>query len=245
MVPSSVLTGMTRQVISRLEIKVRGIYASLLANTSLIKGDSSTQGRCQPQADGRYQWGFSFLLLFICLVLLLVWTVGTYLLWLKPRIAMRDQGEREIAGEYTAVVELATAMNNEFEKHEEKLGAMRERQIRTKIKEDLKGGAMIYHAPIRERNSGFWVSLKRASKRDKWWILAFSIGMLFTIVVGCLPPTGSGLAFVSFSSIVVLGIVFARFVGVQKRSRRLMIALFILMGAVVAIIIVSEHNNLL
>jgi hypothetical protein len=147
---------------------------------------------------------------------------------------MRGHGEREIAGEYTAVVELATAMDKEFDKHEENLGVMRERQIRAKIKKELKGGAMVYHAPLREFDSSFWVSLKRAVMKDKWWILAILIATLCTIIVPVTAGTESGLAFLMFSSFVLGGILLARFVGVQNRSRRLMIVLFTLLGAVLA-----------
>jgi hypothetical protein len=148
---------------------------------------------------------------------------------------MCGHGDREIAGEYTAVVELATAMDKEFDKHEENLGVMRERQIQAKIKLDLKGGAMVYYAPLREYDSSFWVCLKRAVRKDKWWILAMVIGMVCTIVVGVVSGWGPGLGFVVFSSFVSTGILLARFVGVQKRSRRLMMVLFTLLGIVLAI----------
>jgi hypothetical protein len=144
-------------------------------NETLKLGDSSTGGFCQPQIGGSYKWEFSFLLAFICIMLLIVWTVGTFLMWMKATIAMRQHDDREIAGGYKAVVELATTMDSQFSKQEEDVAKMRDGQVRSRIKQDLKGGSMVYEAPHREIQSSMWNILMLCKKwlwKDKWWLFA-------------------------------------------------------------------------
>ncbi|KAE9978793.1 hypothetical protein EG328_001249 [Venturia inaequalis] len=90
-------------------------YTTSSENETFVLGDPTIQGKCQP--DVSYKWGFSFLFLFIFLIVLLVWTAGTYIMWLKARLALRHHDDAEIVGEYKAVINLASAMNNEFGKH--------------------------------------------------------------------------------------------------------------------------------
>jgi len=214
----------------------KATYTTSTNNETCVLGDSTTQGKCQP--DVTYKWGFSFLLLFVCLILLLVWTAGTYILWLKARLAMRHHEDAEIAGEYKAVLELASAMNNEFGKHGKNPGVLRERQIKTVIKNELNGGTMMYHSPLREEEKfKFHHGFKRWIVRDKWWMLAFSISLpcIFGPMFGALRGSmGRGFPFAIFSVFVAAGILVARMVGTTKRSRILLLVIFLIFGVITA-----------
>ncbi|KAE9969476.1 hypothetical protein EG328_006839 [Venturia inaequalis] len=143
----------------------KGLYTTSSNNQTFALGDSSTQGRCQPEIT--YQWGFSFLLLFNFLVLLLLWSIGTYVLWLNSRLSTIPTEEPEIAGGYKAVIELASVMNHQFGKNGEDPLVLRERQIQTRIKRDLGGGRMKYRSVQREpkyfpfRGYALWEYLHR------------------------------------------------------------------------------------
>jgi len=226
-------------------ISSNAAYTTLTSNETLILGDSSTRGKCQP--DVTYKWGFSFVLLFIFLVLLMIWTTGTFILWLKARLSMRHDTDWEVVGEYKAIIELATAMNNDFGKHGDNPGTLRERQIRSKIKHDLNGGSIMYHSPLREINFRFRDGLKRWFKRNKWWLLAFFISAGCAIVAAAavladqeephnadqVNPIG-GTAFSMFCIFLCSGVLTARMVGRTKRSRGLILASFTLIGVIVA-----------
>ena len=58
----------------------------------------------------RYQWGFSFIQLFIMNILVLLWALGIFFMWAIARLRMHQQGHTSIAGEHKATLELAASM---------------------------------------------------------------------------------------------------------------------------------------
>lgn len=129
-------------------------YTTISNNQTFVLGDSSTKGRCQPAST--YQWGFSFLLLFDFLLLLFIWSIGTYSLWINVRSSVDPLEEPpEIAGGYKAVLELASVMNSQFGKIGEDAIALREQQIQRMVKKDLIGGSMKYRSGPREQGRWF------------------------------------------------------------------------------------------
>jgi hypothetical protein len=187
-------------------------------------------GSCQPTKS--YQWGFSFVLLFICLILLGVWSIGTYILWLKAHLALRIHGEPQIAGEYKAVIELAAAMNNEFSKHDENLEFLRERQIKGKIMHMINGGTIRYDSPSPDKSFSFWDGFKHWAKRDKWWWPGYVLSSLF-FVLG---------AFISnslwiMSGFMLGGIFAARTVGQTGKSQCLIGLIFLILGIILAVLL--------
>lgn len=211
-------------------------YTTSSENETFVLGDPKTQGKCQP--DVSYKWGFSFLFLFIFLIILLVWTAGTYIMWLKARLAMRHHVDVEIVGEYKAVINLASAMNNEFGKRGENPGVLRERQIRSKMKKELNGGTMMYHSPLREIKFKYSDGFKRWLTRDKWWILAFTISLI-CVAAPIASRRSGGFLLGIFSFSVAAGILAARMIGRTKRSRILMLVIFFVLGLLTVIILGS------
>lgn len=219
-------------------------YTTSSDNETFVLGDSTTQGKCQP--DVSYKWGFSFLFLFIFLIVLLVWTAGTYIMWLKARLAMRHHDNAEIVGEYKAVINLASAINNEFGKRGENPGFLRERQIRLMMKKELNGGTMMYHSPLRENKFKYREGFKRWLIRDKWWILALTISLVCVIAPvatfgfrGFNHSDYGAFGFGIFSVFIAAGIFAARMIGRTKRSRVLTIVIFLVLGLLAVITLES------
>ncbi|TID18941.1 hypothetical protein E6O75_ATG06062 [Venturia nashicola] len=213
-------------------------YTTSSGNETFVLGDPTTQGKCQP--DVSYKWGFSFLFLFIFLIVLLVWTVGTYIMWLKARLALRHHDDAEIVGEYKAVINLASAMNNEFGKHGEIPGVLRERQIRSIMKKELNGGTMMYQSPLRENKFRFRDGFKRWLIKDKWWILAFTTSLICVVAPNATSySTYGSFLFGTLSLFIAVGIPAARIIGRTKRSRILMLAIFLVLGLLTIIIMGS------
>lgn len=162
-------------------------------------------------------------------------------MWLKARLALRHHDDAEIVGEYKAVINLASAMNNEFGKHGENPGALRERQIRSIMKRELNGGTMIYHSPLRENKSKYRDELKRWLIRDKWWVLAFTISVVcIAAPIGTRPLRRGRFLFGIFSFLVAAGILAARTIGRTKRSQVLILVIFLVLGLFTLIILGSS-----
>lgn len=134
----------------------------------------SVNGTCQPL--GPYQWGFSFLLLFIFLLTLLIWSIGTYIFWLEAHLALKVRDICEIPGNYKAVIGLGAAIQREFVKEGEDITCLEERQIISRMRRDLKGGAIKNDgAIIRQPQYRFREVIKRWFRRDKWWFGGFVV----------------------------------------------------------------------
>ncbi|KAF2434612.1 hypothetical protein EJ08DRAFT_627574 [Tothia fuscella] len=185
-------------------------------------------GVCQPTVT--YKWGFSFLILFVCLVCLIVWTIGTYILWLKAHLALRAKGDTGVAGEYKAIIELSEAMTISLRSYREKPETLHEKQIRKIIRKDLSGGTMMYHAPLRTEPYSFWAGFKRWGKRDKWWILALAINALVLSLAAGYYQFGLAV----FSAFPFSGMVLARWIGQTWRSRTLIIVFHLFLGVIIA-----------
>ncbi|KAF2730980.1 hypothetical protein EJ04DRAFT_584472 [Polyplosphaeria fusca] len=133
----------------------------------------SQNGQCQSTKD--YKWGASFIQLFVWMNLMLIWSVGIYFMWLKAHKVLQQCGDKEIAGKYKAVLELATAIQENLEPHrgDGPKTEMTEAELQQRIDKDLKGGHMAYQVPVlRGEPIKFRRLLWAWFVRDKWWRLA-------------------------------------------------------------------------
>ncbi|KAJ8106925.1 hypothetical protein OPT61_g9216 [Boeremia exigua] len=144
----------------------------------------STHGKCQNTDN--YQWGFSFLQLFICILLLLAWTIGIYVMWIYTHytLAMSNRLSDEISGECRAVLELAAAMQTELDMQDIDPAILREKPLKSRIDKELRGGAVAYsHPDSTPKVHSIRNGLKRWFKTEKWWFLAIFITSVFTSTV--------------------------------------------------------------
>jgi len=212
----------------------RGLWYYAASNETFTIAELKSGGNCQPTAT--YKWGFSFLILFICLLLTFFWSVGTYILWLKAHLALRNHGEPESAGDYKAIIELAAAMNNEFAKHDENVEFLRERQIQGKVKHIMNGGTMWYDSPAQEKEFNFWDEFKEWAKRDKWWWPAYLLSTGSFITGACLY-----FPWFMISLFVLIGTFVARTVGQTGKSRCLIVLFFLLSSFIPMIAVLPKE----
>ncbi|KAH6626304.1 hypothetical protein B0J18DRAFT_137439 [Chaetomium sp. MPI-SDFR-AT-0129] len=56
----------------------------------------NANGRCQSKADDKvYQWGFSYIQVFIMTLVLILWTLGTWLVWLQAHINLPPRNDEQ------------------------------------------------------------------------------------------------------------------------------------------------------
>jgi hypothetical protein len=187
-----------------------------------------------------YKWGFSFLQLLICLVLLFIWTAGIYIMWLRAYFTMkaRECDPSDISGEYRAVIELATAMQFELSSIKVDPHNLTEEQLSRKINKDIKGGAISYaYTTAKPRTYNYTKRLRSWIIREIWWLLA----MLLT-------STWAALAFLRYHKLlkplslffwlsgVWLGQFWAMCIGTTRGSRLLIIWFCALTSAAISLL---------
>jgi hypothetical protein len=116
--------------------------------------------------------------LVICLVLLLAWTTGIYIMWIYTHytIASHARHSEEVPGEYRAILELAAAMRMELDISDARLSVLKEKQLRERIKKDIQGGA-IFHAysDANLKVHSIRKSLRVWLKENTWWFVAMAL----------------------------------------------------------------------
>lgn len=128
-----------------------------------------------------YKWGFSFFQLYIMIAMVLVWTLGIYMMWLQAHLTMRKRGRQDVAGEQKAILELAESMRHNLMKHGHDPSTMTEAEIDKAMAEDLKGGSITYQLPIMPEGFSLRKGLKGWLVREKWW----TIVLLLLLIVVC------------------------------------------------------------
>jgi hypothetical protein len=91
-------------------------------------------------------------------------------------MALRNRHAHEISGENRAVLELAAAMQIELDIHEYHPSALKEKELKERIKKDIRGGTIssAYLGDALESHS-VWKSLVVWFKRDKWWFMGMFV----------------------------------------------------------------------
>jgi hypothetical protein len=137
-------------------------------------------GRCQ--TIGTYRWGFSFLQLFVCIILLFLWTVGIYVLWLRAHftLKLRNHDSRQTSGPHKAILELSAAMEKQLDLEDTDAAILIEEQLDERINNELKGGAIFYASayPLPAGYS-FRKGTKEWIKREKWWLVVLFVATTF------------------------------------------------------------------
>ncbi|KAK0724608.1 hypothetical protein B0H67DRAFT_568303 [Lasiosphaeris hirsuta] len=135
-------------------------------------------GSCQPL--GTYKWGFSFVQLFIVLIILLLWTVGTCTMWLKAHLTLLRRADGEVPNKYNASLVLAARMRSDL-----KIGITRQltnQELDGVIKEHTGGRIDMQEAiPVQDFDlrRGLWGWVKA----NKWWS-ALLVSLALVLVAG-------------------------------------------------------------
>ncbi|WQF79509.1 hypothetical protein CDEST_04523 [Colletotrichum destructivum] len=139
-------------------------------------------GSCQPMSDPdfsadsareSYEWGFSFLQLYILVILLLVWTLCIAFVWLKARMTMRMRRRRDVPRGYKGVLELAGAIRKELQ--ECNPDDLSHDQLYEEIKKRLRGGRIELEKADSPEPWCFWRGGWAYCKDEKWWVVAILV----------------------------------------------------------------------
>lgn len=162
------------------------------SNTTYSVEDIEAIGSCQSLE--RYQWGFSLLQLFINVLLLLLWAIGVWILWLKAHKELKRRGQVEASSRYRAVLDLASALEQEVSKDGETARTLTNKQLTTHVKKRLHGGAIKVDtlAPISQYKfrKSFWPWVKGHA----WWTLLIFITCGMLTVAALLATLGASIA---------------------------------------------------
>lgn len=111
-----------------------------------------------------YQWGFSFLQLFVDLLLLLAWAIGIWVLWLQAHSELRRK-EIEASNRYRSVLDLAAALNRDMATIGESADAISNQQLARLAKTRLHGVAVKAIDPVPSARYTYWTWIK---ERKGW-----------------------------------------------------------------------------
>jgi hypothetical protein len=163
-------------------------------------------------------------------ILLLIWMLGTLLMYLRARIRMHRHDIPGAVGEYKAVFELASAMHTQFEDVEKTEGRdasnLSEDHLRRRIAKDLKGGSISYRSSLlpegdlgihnrKPVNAPSVWNFRRWFTKERWWIMGLTISICGVPATLCFPV---GTYFL-LGWMWPLLFVFSMYVGRSGRSR--------------------------
>jgi hypothetical protein len=161
-------------------------------------------GRCQQQ--NAYQWGFSFLLLFIALLLSALWALGMWAMWLDAYCNSKiDAAGGRDMGSWRAVMDLAEAiaacLNSDSTRGQDSAASifaetkdMGDGEIRRRVERKSKRGEIEYvdlvrsdmAAITRSAQLRMWLQKRRWGRwllRWRGWIIAATVLVVLLIVV--------------------------------------------------------------
>ncbi|KAH6856924.1 hypothetical protein B0I37DRAFT_334595 [Chaetomium sp. MPI-CAGE-AT-0009] len=175
-------------------------------------------GSCQG-LDNTYQWGFSFLQLFIVLFLLLIWIVAMYTMWLKGHLDLEQRNGDEAPARFKAVLDLATALNHELDSEDtgESSDGLTNRQLQRCISKRLNGGRVAVQTPFPASVYSFRKDTWSWIKKERWWFALLVVSVSLSAMTWLFIPLVLFLLF-AFSVILALAIG-------QTRGSRVLICL--------------------
>ncbi|OHF02726.1 hypothetical protein CORC01_01827 [Colletotrichum orchidophilum] len=171
------------------EVESNMTYAS--GNETYTKNYMKAFGSCQPMSDHgngtdaareSYQWGFSYLQLYILILLLVLWTLSLAYMWLKARLTRGMRQRYDVPRGYKGVLTMSDAMRKELQETDP--DQLSHDQLSAEIKKRLKGGSMqleLTHSPA---TYGFWRASWMWFKEEKWWVgaILLMLGLSLTLM---------------------------------------------------------------
>lgn len=212
-------------------------------------------GTCQTIQG--YEWGFSFILLFALLVLLLIWAISTAIIWACGNAALEPQERCDVSGDYKAIIELATTLQSSLDEQAKDVTALTEKQLKEYIEVAIQGGSIPHYAStFRAIPTPGILASKLLQTAGAWWLvsavvlLGITIGILSLFIIT--KPKWkildyddfwlsakkdyigfNVLMFVAFTGF--LGVIHAMFLGRTAGSRSIVVTIWVLLGLVIAL----------
>jgi hypothetical protein len=126
------------------------------------------------------------------LFLLIVWTLGMIIMSVNADMTMKRRCRNQVAGEYKAVLELSSAMQSQLRAtsssnsySETDTADIAESELRRRIIQDLRGGAISYKAPLlsSEESDCDKVGWEYV-KIEIWWLVVLVVFLAASIALG-------------------------------------------------------------
>jgi hypothetical protein len=118
-----------------------------------------------------YNWGFSFLQLFVVTSLGLLWSVGLLVMWIKAKKQLPLGVKPEIPRGWRCVLELAETMEAELKTIGIDRSALTDRQLKKKIAKQLEGGSVALQiVSSNQKRPTLGERFKRWFKKERWWL---------------------------------------------------------------------------
>ncbi|CAH0022674.1 unnamed protein product [Clonostachys rhizophaga] len=143
-----------------------------LSNEAFDMATMQKNGTCQP-IQNRYQWGFSFLQVFINLILLSLWTIGMALVWIKSHLTLKLNGFAAIYNDWKGLLEFTEVLGGQLKAAKIEYLTIDDKQLEHEIEKLLQGGS-VTGLPLPQ---GFY-SLRQGILRQRWLLLALFWGIL-------------------------------------------------------------------
>lgn len=149
------------------------------SNTVYNLGEMNYHGSCQQVGQVRYQWGFSFVLLFAFTITLMIWAIGTYILYIDSWLNSSLDLVHRRMGPERAVLDMAQAMQTKLNMD------VVEQHGNSELRVLVKDNVITYsdlalrspHITRRLKLRLWWrnFSVKQWMKAEKWWLAAFFV----------------------------------------------------------------------
>ncbi|KAI0514729.1 hypothetical protein F5B22DRAFT_647485 [Xylaria bambusicola] len=191
--------------------------------------DINKRGSCTPETD-RYQWGVSFLQIFIISILLSLWALGAFLMWLFYHSRLQATAKPEVPRGYRALEMLTRNINEQLQCRGFELAELTDHDAKRLIEKHLEGGRISLKGSIKvpSYQSWFW----------KEWPYAILSTSLFLSSLALYLSTYDGTSpFVAFNFTfsAFLGTCFAMDVGKTWGSRLVVFFLWAVFGTFLAV----------
>ncbi|KAJ0385877.1 hypothetical protein COL922a_005468 [Colletotrichum nupharicola] len=200
-----------------------------------------SNGTCQPvteidkinaSARETYQWGFSYIQLFIMLLLLILWTLGMSAMWVKSHMTMRMRGRFDKPKGFKGVLELAAAIRKELQ--ESNPDDLTHDQLSEEIKKRLRGGTIELEKAGSPAMYGVWGGLWGWIKDWRWWATTWCV----LTAIGSLLITYKGGLFL-WIMILSASMFFAMVIGRSSKSMAMLSLWGLVLGIIIWIAVMS------
>lgn len=222
--------------------KTKVAYSYKLGNGTYGMDYIKANGSCQPVTEldnlnssvrETYQWGFSYIQLFIMLILLMLWTIGMSVMWIKAHMTMRMRGRFDKPKGFKGVLELAAAIRKELQ--ETNPDDLSHDQLSEEIRKRLKGGSIELESAgspaMYAILKGFWGWIKER----RWWVAAWCLLVIFGSILATYEEGTYSWVLVFMSSTLV-----AMVVGGSPRSRAMLCLWGSIIGMSVWVAVISS-----
>lgn len=187
-------------------------------------------GRCQQEGVVRYNWGFSFLLLYIFVLTFLLWTIGMWAFYLDSWLHSRLDVEHNQIGIERAVLDLSESMLTKLDSAQVQL------RNNSELQPLVNANMMTYStlplplpAVTRWTKFRWWrrdFVLKQWARDEKWWLVA---ALFFALMLLLSWTTNLWYSWDPYVAMLpVLGIFSVLAAGRETRSRWVLFAFWML-----------------